>query len=337
MKLTVNLKERSYPITIEKGALTHIQDTINVDRKIAIISDSGIPEKWIEIVQKQCPNSFVICFPEGEPSKCMEQYQSLLEQCIEHEMTRKDAIIAIGGGVTGDLSGFVAASYMRGIDFYNIPTTILSQVDSSVGGKVAIDMGSYKNIVGAFYQPKAVIIDPEVLSTLSLRQQHNGLVEALKMGLILEESLVNEFEKETLDLEYIIYRSIDLKRQVVEQDEKESNLRKILNFGHTIGHAIEGAYGLNTYFHGECVAMGMLFFIEDVSLKQRVMNIYKKLNLPEIPDYSVDTLIEYIVHDKKSNSNSVSVIKVEKIGQYKIEDISYDEMKSILERGVYEK
>lgn len=337
MKLTVQLKDRSYPIIIEKGALSNIKETINVNRKIAIISDSGVPDQWIEIVHKQCPNSFILRFPEGEESKNINQYQYLLEQCIEHEMSRKDAIIAIGGGVTGDLSGFVAASYMRGIDFYNIPTTILSQVDSSVGGKVAIDMGSYKNIVGAFYQPKSVTIDPDVLSTLSIRQQHNGLVEALKMGLILEASLVEEFEKDELNLEYIITRSIDLKRQIVEQDEKESSLRKILNFGHTIGHAIEGAYGLNTYYHGECVAMGMLFFIEDDALKQRVVNIYKKLNLPDVPNYDVDTLMEYIAHDKKSTSNSVSVIKVKEAGKYIIEEMDYETMRTVLERGPYEK
>ena len=336
MRLVVDLKERSYPITIERGALYNITDTINVNRKIAIISDSNIPQKWIDIVKTQCPNSFVVRFPEGEESKCMEQYQYLLEQCIENQMSRKDAIIAIGGGVTGDLSGFVAASYMRGIDFYNIPTTILSQVDSSVGGKVAIDMGSYKNIVGAFYQPKSVTIDPDVLSTLPIRQQHNGLVEALKMGLILEESLVEAFEQEELDIEYIITRSIDLKRQVVEQDEKESSLRKILNFGHTIGHAIEGAYGLNTYYHGECVAMGMLFFIQNKELKERVLNIYKKLDLPTVPQYDVDTLMSYILHDKKSTASSVSVIRVEKAGQYIIDEMDYEAIQSILERGPYE-
>ncbi|MDD7280461.1 3-dehydroquinate synthase [Floccifex sp.] len=337
MKLYVDLKEKSYPILIEKGAISNIASIINVNRKIAIIHDDNIPSKWIQIIQSQCPNAIDISFPEGENSKCMAQFEYLLNQCIQANLTRKDAIIAIGGGVTGDLAGFVAASYMRGIDFYNIPTTILSQVDSSVGGKVAIDMGSYKNIVGAFYQPKGVLIDPEVLSTLPIRQQHNGLVEALKMGLILDENLVKEFEADTLNLEAIITRSIDLKRMVVEQDEKENNLRKILNFGHTIGHAIEGAYGLDTYYHGECVAMGMLFFIEDNALKQRILNIYKKLDLPTVPNYDVDTLMEYITHDKKGSKASVSIIKVKEAGKYIIEDMSYEDIRKVLERGPYEK
>ena len=336
MKLNVYLENHSYPIYIERNAIQKVHEYIPVSRKIAIITDTGVPEKWVNIVKEQCPDSFICTIPQGEPSKCFGQYKNLLEDMISHNMSRKDAIIAVGGGVVGDLAGFVAASYMRGIDFYNIPTTLLSQLDSSVGGKVAIDMGSYKNIVGAFWQPKTVIIDPNVLSTLSLRQQHNGLCEALKMGLILDDHLVSLFEQETLDIDTIITRSIELKRDVVQQDERESNLRKILNFGHTIGHAIESAYGLNTYLHGECVAMGMLFFIEDKTLKQRVLNIYKKLDLPQVPDYDTATLLEYVTHDKKSNHNTVSTVLVEQSGSYIIKELSFKEIQEVLERGPYE-
>ncbi len=337
MKQIVDLKDHSYPIYIERNGIKKVKEYIPVQRKIAIITDTGVPQKWVDKVQTQCPDSFVCTISQGEQSKCFEQYKHLLNQMVEHDMSRSDAIIAVGGGVVGDLAGFVAASYMRGIDFYNIPTTILSQVDSSVGGKVAIDMGSYKNIVGAFWQPKTVIIDPNVLSTLSLRQQHNGLCEALKTGLIQDEKIIELFEKDELDIDEIIQRSINVKRLVVQQDEKESNLRKILNFGHTIGHAIEGAYGLNSYLHGECVAMGMLFFIEDSTLKDRVLKIYEKLNVPKVPEYNVDTLMEYIAHDKKTNHNTVSIIKVKKAGTYSIEELALDEIKKILERGPYEK
>lgn len=337
MKLNVDLENHSYPIYIERNAIQKVHEYIPVSRKIAIITDTGVPEKWVNIVKEQCPDSFICTIPQGEQSKCFDQYKNLLEEMISHNMSRKDAIIAVGGGVVGDLAGFVAASYMRGIDFYNIPTTVLSQVDSSVGGKVAIDMGSYKNIVGAFWQPKTVIIDPNVLSTLSLRQQHNGLCEALKMGLILDDHLVSLFEQETIDIDAIITRSIELKRDVVQQDERESNLRKILNFGHTIGHAIESAYGLNTYLHGECVAMGMLFFIEDKTLKQRVLNIYKKLDLPQVPNYDTSTLLEYVTHDKKSSHNTVSTVLVEQSGSYIIKELSFKEIQEVLERGPYEK
>lgn len=333
MRFNVHLKEDSYPITIEKNSLESIRETINTNRKIMIITDDGVPKQWVDKVCEQCPDHFVSIFPQGEKSKCFHQYEELLQEAIEHHMTRKDAIIAVGGGVVGDLAGFVAASYMRGIDFYNIPTTILSQVDSSVGGKVAIDSGSYKNIVGAFWQPKAVVIDPNVLSTLSLRQQHNGLVEALKSGLIQDAGMVDLFEQDQLDLYEIICRSIQVKKKVVEEDTTEKGVRKILNFGHTIGHAIEGAYG---YLHGECVAMGMLFFIEDKALKERVLNIYKKLDLPEIPKYDVDLLMDYIQHDKKGGSTNVTVVKVKEAGSYILEDMSYDDIRNVLERGPYE-
>lgn len=336
MQLTVHLQMHSYPIIIERKAIENIQNTINVYRKIALIADTGVPEKWINIVKKQCPHVFVLRFDQGEQAKCFETYEALLKQLIDHTMTRKDAVIALGGGVTGDLAGFVAASYMRGIDFYNIPTTLLSQVDSSVGGKVAIDVGSYKNIVGAFYQPKGVVIDPNVLDTLPKRQISNGLVEALKTGLIQDPALVDLFEEDHLNIDEIIYHSIDVKRKVVEQDEKESNLRKILNFGHTIGHAIEGAYGLHTYLHGECVAMGMLFFIDDKDLKQRVLKIYERLHLPNVPKYDPNVLMDYITHDKKSNASTITIVRVKKVGTYSLEECTMDEMKDILVRGPYE-
>lgn len=337
MQLQVRLHSHSYPITIARNAIEHINQTIDISRKIAIISDSDVPEKWIQIVDDQCTNSFVLRFKSGESSKCFAEYERLLEQLIEHQMTRTDAIIALGGGVTGDLAGFVASSYMRGIDFYNIPTTLLAQVDSSVGGKVAIDVGTYKNIVGAFYQPKAVIIDPNVLSTLPIRHIHNGLIEALKTGLIQDPVLVDLFEQDPLNIDEIIYRSINVKRKIVEQDEKESGVRKILNFGHTIGHAIESAFGLHTFLHGECVAMGMLFFIDDKKLKERVLRIYKKLDMPRVPDYDTKVLLEYVAHDKKRNSATTTIVRIPSAGSYVLEECGEKEMKDILERGPYEK
>lgn len=333
MKTIVEFPHTSYPIWIEKNALENIQEVIYTNRKIAIITDSGVPRKWVDIVKNQCLDVFVCTFNQGEASKSMDTYQSLLKEMIDHNMTRKDAIVAIGGGVVGDLAGFVAASYMRGIDFYNIPTTVLSQVDSSVGGKVAIDFYGYKNIVGAFWQPKGVIIDPQVLSTLSQRQINNGLVEALKSGLIYDKELVDCFKEETLDLETIITRSILVKKDVVQQDEKESGLRQILNFGHTIGHAIESAYGLGTYLHGECVAMGMLFFIDNPTLKEEVMQILQRLEQPQVPDYDVDTLMRYLTHDKKSAGSSISTIHVSEAGSFRIEKESFEACRQLLERG----
>lgn len=333
MKLEVQLKEHSYPIWIEQKALSHIADYIDPDRRYAIVTDDHVPQQWVDLLIEQLENACVISFEHGEKNKSLKTYEYVQEQLIKKRFGRKDAVIALGGGVVGDLAGFVAATYMRGIDFYNIPTTLLSQVDSSVGGKVAVDMGTVKNIIGAFYQPKAVIIDPDTLSTLDPRQVRSGAMEALKMGLILDEELVKEFEKDELDYETIIARSIDLKRMIVENDEKELGQRAILNFGHTIGHAIEGAYAQVPYYHGECVGMGMLFFIEDEKLKERVRAILDRFEIPSVPDYDPDTLLSYIVHDKKGSADSVKTIRVKKAGSYEMQDMTYDEIRTVLLRG----
>lgn len=330
MELNVNLKDCSYPIYFERGGLDHIQDYFDINRKIAIITDSGVPLKWVETLQKQIPDSFVITFKQGENSKNILTWTKILEQMADHGMNRKDAVIALGGGVCGDMAGFAAASYMRGIDFYNIPTTVLSQVDSSVGGKVAVDLDGHKNMVGAFWQPKAVLIDSNVLSTLNDRQISNGLVEALKMGLILDEKLVEEFEKDSLDLDAIIFRSIDLKREIVEQDEREGSLRKILNFGHTIGHAIETSYGLDEYLHGECVAMGMPFFIQDEKTKERIKPIYKKLNLPKLPEYDPEKVMEALKFDKKGTAKGVSCVFIDTPEAWSLKDLTFEEIENKL-------
>lgn len=330
MIVPVHLGSRSYPIYIEPHAIDHLSDYLP-ERRYAIITDDGVPSQWVEKVSAQLPDSFVITIPQGEGSKSFPVYESVLKEMARHSMSRKDAVLALGGGVPGDLAGFAAATYMRGIDFYNIPTTVLSQVDSSVGGKTAIDLGEMKNIVGAFWQPKCVIIDPQVLSTLPDRQISNGLAEALKMGLIFDAELVNAFEADHLDITDAIARSIALKAQVVEADEKEGGLRKVLNFGHTIGHAIEGSYGLNTYLHGECVAMGMLYMIEDEALKQRVRKILDALHLPVIPaDLDSERVMALLRHDKKGTRSGVDVIVVSQAGQYEIRHETYEQIEARL-------
>ena len=329
----MKIQLQTYPIHIQKGILNHIYQLIPSYNKVAIIYDSGIPAQWINQICSQFQNSIYIGIPYGEKSKSLTQYERCIRILIENNFSRKDAILAFGGGVVGDLAGFVAATYMRGIDFYNIPTTILSQVDSSVGGKVAINMDHYKNMVGAFYRPKAVYIDPEVLTTLSSRQKNNGLIEALKMGLILDAELFSWFEQDELPIEQIICRSIELKKQIVEQDEKESGIRAILNFGHTVGHAIEAKY---PYYHGECVSMGMLYFIEDRDLKKRVLAIYDRLNMPRIPDFSIEEIIDGILHDKKNNNNGITCVIVPALGQHTLQTLSIDQIETRLKGDPYE-
>lgn len=333
MKLQVNLPGHDYPIYIERGVLDRIGSLMPAYRRVCLVTDSGIPSQWVKKVKEEIPGAFVVTIEQGEGSKNLQTVQAVLEQMADHGMTRKDAVIAVGGGVAGDLAGFCAAIYMRGIDFWNVPTTVLSQVDSSVGGKTAVDLGSLKNIVGAFWQPKAVFIDPDVLSTLEDRQVAAGLAEALKMGLILDASLVDLFEQDPLPLEEIITRSVDLKRMIVEEDEKEHGRRALLNFGHTIGHAIEGAAGLDTWLHGECVAAGMDYMLEDEALKERVARIKDRLGLPSIPAMDPAVLMDYIQHDKKSGDAGITIVTVATPGEGTLNQVSYDEVRRRLEEA----
>lgn len=191
MILNVNISNSPYDIIIEKGSLNKVNHYIDIKQKVLILTDSGIPSTYVKTVQNQMEHSFLYTIEQGEHSKNFANFQKILTFMIENNFTRTDCVIALGGGVVGDLGGFVAASYMRGIDFYNIPTTLLAQVDSSIGGKTAIDHLGVKNIIGAFYQPKKVIIDVEVLKTLDKRILYSGLVEALKMATTFNEELFN--------------------------------------------------------------------------------------------------------------------------------------------------
>lgn len=336
MKLHMDLGQNSYDIILERGSIHRLKDEVNLHRKVMIITDDGVPTRYAEAITKQCKEAYVHVIPQGEGSKCLARYQELCEDLLKKHFSRKDLIIALGGGVVGDLSGFVAASYMRGIDFIQVPTTTLSQIDSSIGGKVAIDLDQVKNIIGAFYQPSLVCIDPDTLSTLSHRHYINGLIEALKAGLIYDSSLFACFENGNIetDIELIIEKALRVKKDVVEKDEKELGLRKILNFGHTIGHAIESSYHLSELYHGECVALGMLFFIKDEHLKQRVLNVYEKLGIRKTVPYDVKQVLSIMKNDKKANANQVDVVTVQTCGEAMIETLRFEEIEEILRGGI---
>ena len=250
MKLTVNLGENSYPIYIEGGILQNAAKYMNLARRVLIVTDTGVPAAYAETVAAQVKQPTVVTLPEGEASKNAENFLSLLETMLKNGFTRTDAVLAVGGGVVGDLAGFAAACFMRGVDFYNIPTTLLAQVDSSVGGKTAIDLGGYKNVVGAFHQPRCVLIDPDLLKTLDARQFACGMAEIIKMAATFDPALFAALERGTADgnLSQIITRAVAIKQSVVEADEREGGLRRVLNFGHTLGHGIES---VSDFLHGE--------------------------------------------------------------------------------------
>jgi 3-dehydroquinate synthetase len=226
--------------------------------------------------------------------------------------------------VVGDLAGFAAASYMRGIDFYNCPTTLLSQIDSSIGGKVAVDFQGYKNIVGAFHQPRCVLIDPDVLSTLPPRRIADGLAEAIKMAATSDAELFELLEtKSAMDhVETVIARSLRVKRDVVEQDEKETGLRRVLNFGHTLGHAIESCEEGRLY-HGECVALGMLGMCAPEARK-RIRAVLARVGLPTAYDGDRERILCAMRHDKKAAGEGVNAVYVPRIGEFVLEHIPYE-------------
>ena len=326
MILPVKTSSGGYNIYLERGAILKAGEYFNLDRRVLVVTDSGVPSQYSETVAKQCKTPFIVTVPEGETSKCFDEYKSLLSVLVDNGFTRSDCVVAVGGGVVGDMAGFAAASYMRGICFYNIPTTVLSQVDSSVGGKVAIDFGGYKNIVGAFYPPSGVIIDPDTLKTLPARQISNGLAEALKMSLTSDPELFDIFEKGNAvkEIDTVIERSLKIKRSVVEQDEKEGGLRKILNFGHTLAHAIESQNGMQNLYHGECVALGMLPMCSE-KVRKRLVPVLESLNLPVSTDIDAQAVIDAVRHDKKMSGDKITVIYVPETGSYEMKKMPFGE------------
>ncbi|MBQ6816297.1 MAG: 3-dehydroquinate synthase [Clostridia bacterium] len=330
MVINVNLGAQSYCVNVERDTLNKADKFLNLNRKVLIVTDDGVPSQYSNTILKLSKEGFVVCLPQGENSKSFKCLEKLLKTMLDNNFTRQDCVVAVGGGVVGDLAGFAAAVYQRGIDFYNIPTTLLSQVDSSIGGKVAVNFEGIKNIIGAFYQPKFVLIDPNVLKTLPKRQITNGMAESIKMALTSDKDLFEIFENNDpfLCLDEIIIRSLNIKKRVVEQDEKEQNLRKILNFGHTVGHAIESVK-FGELYHGECVALGMLKMCSD-SVKSRLINVLNKVGLPLTVNFDAEKAKAALLHDKKSGNKTVSVIKVYNVGQYSIEEIPNNEIQNLI-------
>lgn len=332
MLISVKTDTWDYDIVLEEGALGRIGEILELGRRALIVTDSGVPAEYSKLVAAQCAAPTVVTVPQGEQSKCFGELERLLSEMLDASFTRGDCVVAVGGGVVGDLSGFAASCYMRGIDFYNIPTTLLSQVDSSIGGKTAIDLNGVKNIVGAFYQPKKVVIDPAVLKTLERRQLMAGLAEAIKMAATSDAELFEAIERSedlNADLSEIIHRALMIKKSVVEQDVHETGLRKVLNFGHTIGHAIESFNG-GRLLHGECVALGMLPMCSRTAAA-RIEAVLKKYGLPHETEQSPAQLMPYLLHDKKMGADGISCVLVNEIGSFELKKMTAQDVLKRLE------
>ncbi len=335
MKLTVSVATSTYDIIFSKGKIKHIDELWGKGGKTFIITDSGVPREYAESVKNCCNDAYIHTFPQGEGSKNIDVLTGIWHDMTKYELTRTDRVIAVGGGVVGDMAGFAAATYMRGIKFYNIPTTVLSQVDSSVGGKTAIDFGGYKNIIGSFYQPDGVLIDAETLRTLPERQISNGLAEAIKMAATHDVRLFERFEKaditDTDALEGLLMDAVDIKRQVVMRDEKETGERKALNFGHTLAHALESRLGFDEMYHGECVSVGMIPMCS-AEVRTRLIAVLEKFSLPTVPPIPFEEIADACRHDKKRSGDSITVVYVPKIGSYELRNISLDELNEYIRK-----
>lgn len=335
--LTVSLPGRSYNILIERGLLDqvgeHCRAVLPRADKLFVVTDSTVGPLYLKrIIPSLEAAGFetAICeIPAGEASKCAVELTRLWECMMDFGLTRTDAVVALGGGVVGDLAGFAAATVLRGVDFVQIPTTLLSQVDSSVGGKVAIDLDHGKNLAGAFWQPKLVLMDPETLDTLPDATFADGMAEVIKYGCIFDKAFFDFLAQRPsraqlmAEMEYVLYTCCDLKRIVVEQDERDTGKRMLLNFGHTLGHAYELAGHYETWTHGQAVAAGMVraaglgekLGVTPAGTAEAIAETLAPLGLPtEIPC----TLEEYtaaIGLDKKGAGADISVILLEEVGR----------------------
>lgn len=334
-RITVNLAERSYPISIGAGLfedpayLSQVLSNKNTNQKIVVISNVTVAPLYADKILHQLKqlgcDASLLELPDGEQYKNLDVFNQVMNFLLEGSYARDVVIIALGGGVIGDLVGFASACYQRGVDFIQIPTTLLSQVDSSVGGKTAVNHPLGKNMIGAFYQPKAVIIDTNCLSTLPEREFAAGIAEVIKYGIIydgaffdwLEENLDRLYTLDEDALTYAIARCCQIKAEVVAQDEKESGIRALLNLGHTFGHAIEAELGYGTWLHGEAVSSGTVMAAKTSLLRgliseeqfERIVALLRRAKLPvHTPDsMSFDDFIKHMMRDKKSAVRSIAL------------------------------
>ena len=328
MIIPVNLGTDSYDIVLERGCIRRAGELLRLDRKVLVVTDDGVPEAYAKTVADQCGEARIETLPQGEENKNFAGFERLLRAMLDFGMTRKDCVAAVGGGVIGDMAGFAAACYMRGIDFYNIPTTVLSQVDSSIGGKTAIDLDGIKNIVGAFYQPKRVLIDPEVLETLPDRQVANGMAEAVKMAVCFDAEGFALAEGYRIGdwPDRLIENALRIKKRVVEEDVKEQGLRRALNFGHTLGHGIQSLHAENGLYHGECVALGMLPMCSD-AVRPRLKTVLERLGLPTVCGADPGRVMAAVIHDKKADHGKIMAVVCEKAGSCRIIPMTPEELR----------
>lgn len=348
----IQLTNHSYDILIQKGALQTVGQWVSQQwgkQKVGIITDTNVAPLYAEQVKKSLEEQgfkvSIYVVTAGEQSKSLQEAEKLYQSLAEDQFSRSDGIIALGGGVIGDLAGFVASTFMRGLHFLQIPTTLLAQVDSSIGGKTAVNTSAAKNLVGTFAQPAGVLIDPEVLQTLDTRRIREGIAEIVKSAAIADVQLweILQTLKDEHELieqaETIIPLALQVKKHVVEEDEFDNGSRLTLNFGHTIGHGIENTAGYGVVSHGEAVAIGMVMISQEAERQQlmpagitdQIRQMLKKFHLPtQLETIQSVAVYQAITHDKKTRGSNIKIILLEKIGQAKIVTLPVEEIKKYI-------
>ena len=341
--LNVALDNRSYPITIGENLLSQFEHfKLHSGQRVLVVTNDTIApiylQHLLDMLEAHGVKTDSVIVPDGEQYKTMETWNQILTALLANNHTRSSILVALGGGVIGDVAGFAASAYQRGIKFIQVPTTLLSQVDSSVGGKTAINHPLGKNMIGAFYQPQSVVIDINCLKTLPQRELSAGLAEVIKYGIIMDSAFFNWLETHIDDLlnldvdalSHCIYRCCELKAQVVAADETEQDMRAILNLGHTYGHAIEAELGYGNWLHGEAVSVGMLMAAQTAKLLglladkdiERIKNLLIKAKLPvKRPEQmAIESYIPHMLRDKKVISGKLRLVIPTKIGQVEVMD-----------------
>ena len=352
--LTVDLGDRSYPIHIGTGLLGRAELILPhlLQKRVMIVTNTTVAPLYLAQLTATLEAAGVavmqVVLPDGEAYKNWETLNLIFDALLAQRAERKTTLVALGGGVIGDMTGFAAASYQRGVPFIQIPTTLLSQVDSSVGGKTGINHPLGKNMIGAFYQPKVVLADTDTLNTLPPRELSAGLAEIIKYGLIRDADFlawleVNMGRLRALDpaaITHAIHRSCEIKAQVVSEDEREGGIRAILNLGHTFGHAIETGMGYGVWLHGEAVGAGMVLAAEtsrrlgwiDAADVARTRALVRAAGLPDVaPDLGVEAYLEYMGHDKKVESGKMRFVLLKKLGEAVVSgDVPGDVLRDVL-------